>query len=179
MVHPALSTAGPGPCLRRGTDAPARHWMAVPAPPTAGPKLRGPSGFTDEVLRPYSRVCWRLDPNLVQRWLQEGVHTEARGAGLGREPGGGTGPQERCVVTVSAPGGLVPGLPSACDAHSSSAPTAGRASGHILSWPRAGDMTAWRGDPSSVPRRCGLRRCCLGAQAHPAPWGGERASWGP
>lgn len=148
-------------------------------PPTAGPKLVGPSGFTDETLRLYGRVCWRLDPNPVQRCLQEGVQSVARGAGLGRGAGGCTGLQERRVVTVSALGGLVPGLPSACDAHSSSAPTVGRAPGHIPSWPKGGDTTAWRGDPSSVPRRCGVRRHCLGAQAHPAPWGGERASWGP
>lgn len=141
-------------------------------------QAQGPRWVHREVLRLYSRVCWRLGPNPVQRWLQEGVHTVARGAGLGREAGGDTGPQERRVVTVSAPGGLVPGLPSACDAHSS-APTEGWALGHILSWPRGGDTTAWRGDPSLVPRRCGLRRRCLGAQAHPAPWGGERASWGP
>ena len=90
-----------------------------------------------------------------------------------------TGPKERNVVTVSALGSLVPRLPSACDAHFSSASTAGWPLGHISSWPKGGDTTAWRGDPSLVPRRCGVRRRCHGSQAHPAPWGGERASWGP
>ena len=90
-----------------------------------------------------------------------------------------TGPKERNVVTVSALGSLVPRLPSACDAHFSSASTAGWPPGHIPSWPKGGDTTAWRGDPSLVPRRCGVRRRCHGSQAHPAPWGGERASWGP